>query len=277
MPITARSFLRSTSRQPARVGTLLVLQIGAATAIAAQQSPAQPCSDEIRGRDTYCEVREFTLSPRPSLVVDARPNGGIRVTGSDDAAIRVRATVRVRERSEAEARQLASQVEVRTTDGEVRATGPEIRGRDRQWSVSYEVSTPRRIDLDLQSVNGGIDVEDVQGRLAASTINGGITLNEVAGDVRGRTTNGGISVDLAGERWSGEGLDLRTTNGGINLTVPSRYSAHLVASTVNGGLSTDLPLTVRGRVGKQVEGDIGGGGAPVRLATTNGGIRIRSE
>lgn len=278
MPATLRSILCSTHRRLPRAAMVLALQIGAATAVAAQQPPAQRCSaGETSGRHTYCEVREFTLDARPSLAVNAAPNGGIRVTGSDETAIRVRATVRARARSEAEAQQLASQVQIRTAEGEVRATGPQTRGDDRQWSVSYQVFTPRRIDLELQSVNGGVNVEDVQGRLAVSTVNGGITLDEVAGDVRGSTTNGGISVRLAGDRWAGEGLDLRTTNGGITLRVPSRYSAHLVARTVNGGLSTDLPLTVRGRVGKQVEGDIGGGGAPVRLATTNGGIRIRSK
>lgn len=276
MPISV-ALLRAATRSLPRTGALLVLQLGAGTALAAQQGATQPCSDEVRGRDTYCEVREFTLAARPSLSVNAAPNGGIRVSGSDAAAIRVRATVRARAQSEAEARQLASQVEVQTDGSQIRATGPETRGRNRRWSVSYQVTTPRRIDLDLQSVNGGVTVAGVQGRLAVSTVNGGITMEQVAGDVRGRTTNGGISVALAGERWTGEGLDLRTTNGGINLRVPSSYSAHLVASTVNGGLTTDLPLTVRGRVGKQVEGDIGGGGPPLRLSTTNGGIRIRSE
>jgi DUF4097 and DUF4098 domain-containing protein YvlB len=137
------------------------------------------------------------------------------------------------------------------------------------------VSVPRETDLDLQTVNGGLSVSGVSGDLEMLTTNGGISLEGVAGDVRAHTTNGGVSVRLAGGRWMGKGLELRTTNGGITLGVPASFSAHLVASTVHGGLDTDFPITVQGRVGRRVETDLGGGGPTVSLETTNGGIRIR--
>jgi DUF4097 and DUF4098 domain-containing protein YvlB len=66
-------------------------------------------------------------------------------------------------------------------------------------------------------------------------VNGGIHLNRVSGNVSGKTTNGGVHVQLAGDRWNGQGLDVKTTNGGVHLNVPANYSAHLEASTVNGG------------------------------------------
>ena len=102
-------------------------------------------------------------------------------------------------------------------------------------------------------------------------------MSEVAGTVRARTTNGGVDVSLSGDRWTGSGLELQTTNGSIELSVPSAFSADLSARTVNGSIRTDFPVTVQGRIGRSVEAQIGGGGPPVRLATTNGAIDLRNR
>ena len=97
--------------------------------------------------------------------------------------------------------------------------------------------------------------------------------------MRGTTTNGGVHVELSGDRWDGETLDVRTTNGGVNVTIPENYSAHLETSTVNGGVSVDFPLNVplteRGRMPKDISVDIGSGGPTVRIMTTNRGLRVQ--
>ena len=74
-------------------------------------------------------------------------------------------------------------------------------------------------------------------------------------------------------------LDLTTTNGGVNLTLPGSYSAHLETSTVNGGVNVDLPMTVTGNLkpSREINADIGSGGPTLRLKTTNGGIRIQRK
>jgi DUF4097 and DUF4098 domain-containing protein YvlB len=107
------------------------------------------------------------------------------------------------------------------------------------------------------------------------TVNGGLNLTDVDGDIRGRTVNGGVSADLSGDRWRGAGLDLRTSNGGVNITLPANYSAILETGTVNGGLNLGFPVTIQGTVGKQFTTQLGGGGATIRATTTNGGVTIR--
>ena len=54
-------------------------------------------------------------------------------------------------------------------------------------------------------------------------------------------------------------------------------NADIHASTVNGHISTDFPLTVRGRmvVGKSLQGTIGSGGHELKLNTVNGSIHLR--
>jgi DUF4097 and DUF4098 domain-containing protein YvlB len=82
-------------------------------------------------------------------------------------------------------------------------------------------------------------------------------------------------VELTGDRWDGETLDVKTTNGGIVMTIPENYSAHLETGTVNGGLSIDFPVTVQGRITRELAVNLGSGGATVRATTTNGGVRIK--
>lgn len=237
----------------------------------------QRCASQQGDNDrvSYCEVREATMAAPRRLEVSARPNGGIEVVGSDRSVVGVSARVQAWGESEAEARELAEQIELQTDNGRVSATGPRTNGDGRGWSVSYVIAAPRRIDLDLGSVNGGIAVTGVEGDLSLNTTNGSISMEGVGGRVRGQTTNGGLDVRLAGERWTGEGLELRTTNGAISLSVPANFAADLSASTVHGGIQIDFPITVQGRIGRNVDGEIGGGGPPVRLSTTNGGIDIR--
>jgi len=115
----------------------------------------------------------------------------------------------------------------------------------------------------------------VQGRLDFSAVNGGVSLKRVGGTVHGSTTNGGLSVELTGEHWDGEELDVKTTNGGINMSVPENYSAHLETGTVNGNLSIDFPVTVQGRITREIAVNLGSGGPTIRAMTTNGGVRVK--
>ena len=107
------------------------------------------------------------------------------------------------------------------------------------------------------------------------TTNGGINLEGLSGSVRGSTSNGGVDVDLTGSRWTGEGLDVRTTNGGIQLAIPASYSARLETGTVNGGMEIGFPITVQGRINRRLTTQLGDGGSLVRVTTTNGGVVIR--
>lgn len=226
-----------------------------------------------RNRATVCHEREMTLPARSgALVVNARPNGGISVVGSNRRDIRLVARIQANARREADAEAIVEEIEIETS-GEIRATGPRT-GRDEGWSVSFVLEVPRNIDLDLASTNGGINVEGVEGDLVLSTTNGGLTLAAVAGSVRGRTSNGGVVVTLDGTEWRGSGLDVETSNGGVRLVVPERYNARLETGTVNGGMNFDFPVTVQGRISRRLSTDLGSGGATIRVMTTNGGVSV---
>jgi hypothetical protein len=238
-----------------------------------------PCADSNRDRDRgyACEVRDSRLpAPVGPLTVDAAPNGGIRIEAWDQNDVLVRAVVHTHGEDDAEAKALLPQVRVTAAGTTVSAEGPSRSdGRGRSgWSVSFRIWAPRQTAVSLTARNGGITIRGMHGESRFTTTNGGVTLDEVGGRVVGSTRNGGVNVRLSGARWEGEGLDLETTNGGVSLAIPRGYSAELETGTVNGGLRTDVPLTVQGRVDRQVRATLGSGGPLVKVTTTNGGVRI---
>jgi len=226
-------------------------------------------------RERYCTVREDTITTRSTLRIDGRENGGITVIGSDRANIVVISKIQAQGESEREAKELADQIRVELGD-EIRANGPSTRWRS-SWSVSYEVHVPRRIALDLTANNGGIAIENIDGRVEFETSNGGVSLSGLSGNVRGSTSNGGVDVTLTGSQWSGDGMDVRTTNGGVEVDIPRNYSARLETGTVNGGLDIGFPITVQGRIDRRLTTQLGQGGSLVRVMTTNGGVRLRQQ
>src|SRR5215470_5459264 len=109
----------------------------------------------------FCEIREMTLAAAGGVLsVDGHRNGGISVKGGDRSDILVRARVQTRADSDAEARELATQIKIETTGQRIAANGPEL-SNNRNWSVSFEVLVPRQSDLSLKAHNGGISVLDV--------------------------------------------------------------------------------------------------------------------
>jgi hypothetical protein len=254
----------------ALAGALLLVQVPLGA-----QTPTLTCDDAWdRDEERYCEIREVTLAAgRSPITIDGGPNGGVRVRAWDRNEIRLIARIEARAGSEARARELAAGVRLETADA-IRGTGP-TQGRREWWSVTFEAFVPRQSDLALETVNGGIRIAGVHGRIRFDVTNGGVSLAGLGGDVSGRSSNGGISVDLEGTTWDGTGLDVRTTNGGVQVSVPEGYSARFETGTTNGSLRFDFPVTVQGRLNRRVELDLGNGGPPIRVMTSNGSVTVR--
>lgn len=236
------------------------------------------CRDDWNSGDNrlerHCEIREQTLAAGEGITVNSGKNGGIQVRGSDRNDVLVRARIESASPSRNEAVELAKQVKVETGGSRIHTSGPEQK-RDSWWSVSFEILVPRRSNMSLTAHNGGIVISDVNGRIEFNGLNGGVVLRRVGGRVHGSTTNGGLVVELDGSRWDGEELNVKTTNGGVVMSVPENYSARLETGTVNGHVSTDFPITVQGRISKELSMDLGSGGPTVRVTTTNGGVRLK--
>lgn len=225
----------------------------------------------------FCEMREQTLAANGNVSVDGQRNGGVRVSGWDRNDVLMRAKVEAWGETDSETRALVSQIRIETGGNRISAAAPSNANDNPHWAVSYEIFVPKNSDLSLKTYNGGISVADIKGQINFNAHNGGVSLSKLAGTVKGTTTNGGVHITLSGDRWDGDTLDVRTTNGGVQLSIPANYSAHLETATTNGRLSIDFPITVQGRIGKELSTDLGGGGKTIRAVTTNGGVHISRQ
>ena len=236
-------------------------------------------SCESRGfeeRVRSCEMREQTTASVGLLNIDAGKNGGASIKGWTRSDVLVRTRVEGWGNTEAEAKTIASQVLIDTSGGRVQARGPESSGNSSGWSISYEIFVPQSTSLGVKTFNGGISISDVRGNLHFEATNGGINLKRIAGEVDGSTVNGGVNIELAGTTWQGNKIEVKTQNGGVNITVPSNFSAHFKTETVNGGLQSDFPLTMSGELrSRNHDFTIGGGGPVIHVTTTNGGVRLK--
>jgi DUF4097 and DUF4098 domain-containing protein YvlB len=253
-----------------------IVSLAAGAANAQKEGRGMDCRDSWNGDrlQNHCEIKEQTIPAGGAITVDAGKNGGVSVKGWERNEILVRARVQTAAVSQAAADQLAKEVRIETGGLRIHAEGPD-QNSDSHWSVSFEVFVPRHSDLSLQAHNGGISISDVSGKMDFTGLNGGVNLKRVGGNVHGSTTNGGVNVELSGDRWDGEELDVQTTNGGVNMSLPENYSAHLETATVNGNISIDFPVTVQGRITKELSTNIGSGGPTIRATTTNGGVRVK--
>lgn len=262
----------------AALTVLMTVLLACSTAAQRASNASLTCDPNNTGwrkGEGHCEMKEQTLPASGGPIkVDGKRNGGVSVKGWDRNEILVRAQISAHAPTADEARALVSEVRILTGGANISADGPEPRD-NRWWAVSFEIFVPRQSDLSLKAHNGGISIDGVRGTMEFETLNGGASLRDLNGKVKGRTTNGGLSVRLSGNRWEGEGLDVETKNGGVQLVVPENYSARLETGTVNGGVNLGFPVTVQGKIEKNVATDLGSGGATIRLMTTNGGISVK--
>jgi DUF4097 and DUF4098 domain-containing protein YvlB len=242
------------------------------------------CSDayqKSRGdelTEMFSQVYPLTATGRVNI---ANINGDVHINVWDQNSVKVDAVKRAY--SSQRLSELTIDVQSSPDMVSIKTRYPEDRnysGRNREdgWaSVEYTLTVPRRGQLDgAELVNGSLDVQGVQGSVRASLVNGSVKASGLGGEVRLSTVNGGIEANVAALETT-KGVQLTSVNGSVVLVVPSGASADIKASTVHGGITNDFGLPVEDGqfVGHSLSGQIGSGGARIRLTNVNGSIAIK--
>jgi hypothetical protein len=145
---------------------------------------------------------------------------------------------------------------------------------DNDVVVDFEVKIPAGVEFGGQTVNGEMSAEGLKADVKASTVNGSVRVT-TTGLAEASTVNGSVYVEMGRADWTDD-LDFSTVNGSVTLILPSVLNTEIRASTVNGDMTTDYPLTITGRFGpRRMRGTIGSGGRTLSLSTVNGEIRLR--
>jgi DUF4097 and DUF4098 domain-containing protein YvlB len=235
---------------------------------------------DLRSEETAQWHKTFALDASGRVEI-VNVNGKIRVEPSEGNTVEVTATKRARAASPEQAKaalERASIVETVAT-GSVkvetriaRLQGITMNGGNLQ--VEYMVKVPAGAEVRLTTVNGGIELAGLKGRVTAETTNGGVEARSVTGQLHATTTNGGLDIDLA--TLAEGGVRLECTNGGIKVRLPRDARATISARITNGGISAgDLPLDLTGEnTRRRLEGRLNGGGPRLQIEGTNGGITL---
>jgi hypothetical protein len=150
-----------------------------------------------------------------------------------------------------------------------------LTGDDFNAEVRYELKVPRSMNVDVTNTNGSIRLTGVNGKHELDTTNGKIEVERCAGSLDASTTNGSITAELTSVT-RGEQMRFETTNGRISVALPAALAVEIDASTTNGSIESELPVATTRVSRNSLRGTINGGGTPVRLRTTNGGIEIKA-
>jgi len=231
--------------------------------------------------------RTFDVRPGARVVLD-NVNGRVTVTAWDQPRVRVRAEQHVSGLDADLAKKtMAGLINVAADANGLRIHTNHPKNSDGFFSwlagmsvetrVNYEITVPRTMNLDVETVNGGVMASNVSGVLRFSTVNGRITIERCAGQLDASTTNGGIAAELTAVA-PGRPVRLSTTNGRITVELPRTIAARIDAGTMNGSINSDLPVRTSSTDRHSLRGTINGGGtAELSLHTTNGSIEIKAH
>jgi hypothetical protein len=199
-------------------------------------------------------------------------NGPVEVEGWDRNVIEIHA-LKIAKEKESDLDRVSIEVDAKPNDVSVVTRYPQNEGVE--VAVEYTIRVPHGARVEhIGTVNGTVKIAGVESVEELRTVNGNIEVYEGGGSVHAHTTNGNVHVELS--RFPDEkGMAAETTNGSVLLAVPQDTQADLEARSLNGNFYSELPfLQETASRPREMRGKFGKGGAPIRLNTVNGGIRI---
>jgi hypothetical protein len=181
-------------------------------------------------------------------------------------------------------------------------------------SVNFTITAPRRLTLEARTGDGGIEAHDLQGTIDMSSGDGRIVASNVEGRLKAHTGDGSIDIDRAAggvDADSGDGsieiegrleeLAVRTGDGSVRvdaaagstmksdwritsgdgriaLRIPGGFNAAVDASTGDGSVRVEGISSPPGdgdeSERRRVVGQLGSGGATLRLRSGDGSIDV---
>jgi DUF4097 and DUF4098 domain-containing protein YvlB len=239
-------------------------------------------------------------------------NGRTAVTGEERDDIEVRITKIARAESQEGASELLDEIYVAAADvaGALELDVEIPRKWNRSGAVNLEIRLPSDLSVELTGANGRLDVVGVQGAVNARSSNGAAFLRDIVGDVNVTTSNAKVfcshicghlvarsrngkieleehsgSIDASTSNGSIrvsvddvgiDGVQLATSNGRIVLALPDQVDCEVDVRVDNGTIRNERELCRCTRESNgRVIGQLGEGGALVKLRTSNGSISLR--
>ncbi len=237
--------------------------------------------------------KEFAISGKARLRVETN-DADIRISAGDGTEMQAQVITEGYKIGENDvrvtSRQTGDQVEIEVH----RPSGLHMSMGWHERYIRVEVKVPREADLNLHSADGNIRVENVKGELRIESGDGNVEVRSADGNLRAETQDGNVrangrfdsvdihtsdgNIDAELEKGSSlsSGWTLRSGDGNIVLRIVDALAADLDASSGDGHVTVDFPVTVSGSLRENsIRGKINGGGPSLQLRTGDGDIELR--
>jgi hypothetical protein len=237
------------------------------------------------GKATETWSRSYKLGDKGRLEL-INVNGRISAEPTDGAEVIVEAHKTAKARSDEAAKELLTKLEIREEVGEttvrVESRPPRLSGFS-SHEIEWTVKVPKGVVLDLRTTNGGVRLSELTNEVHAKTTNGGVRGERLAsGVIEAAAVNGGIDIEVSRPLGDNDAIDIETVNGGVSLALSPDSKATIEARCVNGGVHVDDVNLTREDEGnandwerrRRLNATMNGGGAKVRMSTTNGGVHL---
>jgi DUF4097 and DUF4098 domain-containing protein YvlB len=260
-----------------------------------------PTEEEAQEIAEATEIRFESAGDKVAIKADTPKLGHNRsVSISYDIVVPTRTSVECGSASGAiQAAGLEGSVRANTASGSV--TGENLRGGSvemRTASGGVRLSDATELDeCAVHSTSGRARAERVQAeRIRIGSTSGSVELSDArakdvemrgtSGRVVGReidcsrlsaeSASGSVSVEFAPSAPADVTAHIGSISGGVNVTVPRGFAGRVELSTTSGGIQSDLPIQVQGRMNKKhLSGSIGQGSGGLTLRTTSGSVHVR--
>lgn len=258
--------------------------------LAAPQAQKLPEPGEATSESPYVEriQRQFNFYPGGKIEISGSAPGNFKIIGWQRSSVLAELEKIIYHMEPEQAKVLSGQFPVQVRWGQTSAT---IRtAAPPKALASMEVNgtlyVPKdKTDFKIQLISGDVAIGAINGWIEVNLTDGSIEARSISGYFSSVSQKGNVKLELSGKRWLGYGLTAVTQSGTIDLRLPADFSAALQFETKDGNIAISfpeqlvegesVPLTVvANKNARSLKATVGDGGAPIRLSTSRGDIRL---
>jgi hypothetical protein len=149
-------------------------------------------------------------------------------------------------------------------------------GRNHVVNTDFEITVPRRTNIDLSVFSAATRIVGVEGAFKAHGFSSRLEFEDVAGPVQAHTFSGPIVIRE--KAWAADqSIDVDTFSGNIELHVPDNARGNVTFNSFSGHLNSERPLVLRSGNRRSLRAELGNasdGSGRLRFKTFSGSVRI---
>jgi hypothetical protein len=203
--------------------------------------------------------KSFNVSPGQKVSFKLRTGGSIQIAGGDQSTLALEYDVKGRDAE-------AVRVETKQTSQGVEISSKFATGHNGSSGLHFTVKTPRKFDIEIDTMGGAITISDIEGHIKGKTMGGALSLTGLKGEVNLTTMGGSITLTKSNVAGS-----LHTMGGKVRF---EDVTGDVKGSSMGGDVVyKNVQIAEKSPDGRTVNPSKSGGEV-VKIKTMGGAIRV---